>query len=69
MIYFKISKYEILNHIYFDPSFVFLGLPWDCFQFYVVGQLWWQTFLLSTPPSPPTFTLKKLPIAQDLHRK
>ena len=41
---------RFLNHLYFGPSFVFqgtiLGGFSQCFfQFFVMGQPWWSTFL------------------------
>ena len=62
----KNYRYEILNHLYFGPSFVFwvpaLGRFSQCFFFiiiiiFVIGQPWRPTFLLSSP------TMKKLPMA------
>ena len=64
----KNCKYEILNHLYFAPSFNFcgaaLGSFCQCFfLFFVVCQPWWLTFLLSPPPP----TIKKLPTALYWH--
>ena len=60
----KNSKYEIFESFIFWSKFPFLG---DGFRaFFVVGQPWWSTCLLSpAPPSPPplTATIKKPPTA------
>ena len=67
-------KYEILNHLYFGPSFVFwrtaLGRFSQRFFFFlisVVGQPWWPTFLLSTLPPP--HNIKNFPTALQCSRK
>ena len=44
----KNSKYEILNHLYFRPNFVFKGTVLGHFvKFFFVRQLWWVAFLFS----------------------
>ena len=61
----RIPNMRFLNHLYFGPSFVFqgtiLGGFSQCFfQFFVMGQPWWSTFL---SPFPSPATIKKLPTA------
>ena len=53
----KNCKYEILNHLYFGPSFVFWGVSLGRFNqcfflFFVLGQPWWPTFLFPPKPHP-----------------
>ena len=53
MSFCRLGKYEILNHLYFSPNFVFwrvaLGRFSQCFvvAVVVVGQPWWPRFSLS----------------------
>ena len=50
----RIPNMRFLNNLCFGPSFVFQGTVLggfsQCFfKFFVVGQPWWSTFLLSPP--------------------
>ena len=59
-----IPNMRFLNHLYFGANFFFGG---DSFRaFFVVGQPWWSTFLLSRPPSPPLTHHKKASYGPDV---
>ena len=60
-----------MNHLYFEPNFVFLGTALGCFNqylfwFFIIRQLWWPTFLLTLLPT--TTTIKKFPTALNWHK-
>ena len=70
----KEFKYEILNHLYFKPKFVFLGTNSGCltsiyFDFSSSANHSGQANIFTHPPSPPpTTTIKKLPTTLNWHK-
>ena len=64
-------KYEVLNHLFLDPNFLFWGLFKGVLAsviliFFAVGQSWWSALLNPLPPhthNHPTHPNIKLPTA------